>query len=86
MSISVYNIYAEQEDIMTLHGIYDHGKIELLDEDLPDIRTDVEIEIQEDIPDNIARRKKALHNIQKIIRENSTHNIEKWTRESILER
>lgn len=33
--------------MLVLHGIYDHGQIQILDKDLPDIRTEVEILILE---------------------------------------
>lgn len=30
---------------MVLHGVYDHGKIYLTDDDLPDIKADIEIKL-----------------------------------------
>ena len=31
--------------MIILHGVYDHGKIEIKEKDLPDIKADVEISI-----------------------------------------
>lgn len=49
---------------MILHAIYDHGRIELLDEDLPDIRTEVEIEIEEEY--SISKKDDFIQAIEKL--------------------
>ena len=39
--------------MLILHGIYDHGKIDINEKELPDIKTEVEIKLLESFKFNI---------------------------------
>ncbi|NPV01205.1 MAG: hypothetical protein HPY53_07465 [Brevinematales bacterium] len=65
---------------MILHGIYDNGKIEIKEKNLPNIRLEIEINLPVDTPVS-SRFTKALQII-----DNYHGNIETWSREEIHER
>lgn len=65
-----------------LHGIYDHGKIEITDEELPNIRSNVEIRLT---TDNLTDSSGRMENAMKFIEKHSGV-FEDWKREELHER
>lgn len=65
---------------MILHGIYENGKIEIKEKDLPNIRAEIEIELPISI-----RRESSYKKAMEII-DGYKGTVARWTREELHER
>jgi hypothetical protein len=65
---------------MILHGIYDNGRIEILEKDLPNIRAEIEIQLP------IEKAQKSDFNKALAIIDGYHGTITRWMREELHER
>ncbi len=73
--------------MLVLHGIYNNGKIELLDKNLPHIKAKAEIKITDNSNQTGIKKKDVWKGLSALIKEKSVRIGKiKWTRESLYER